>query len=80
MGRNFAGILGLIAFSTVVLRGLIAGSGDQAVITATIHLFAFAAVGWVLGTIAQSTIDQSVRARFATELKAAEEQSKAAKA
>jgi hypothetical protein len=47
--------------------------------TATIHLFAFAAAGWIIGTIAQSTVEQSVRARFAAEMKAAEEQSQAAK-
>jgi hypothetical protein len=78
MGREFAGILGLVAFCTTVLRGTIAGTADNALLTATVHLFAFAAAGWILGTIAQHTIDQSVRARFAAELQAAEEQSKAA--
>lgn len=76
MGRDFAGILGLVAFSTTVLRGAIAGVADDALLTATIHLFAFAAAGWILGSIASSTIDQSVRARFAAELKAAEEATK----
>ena len=77
MGRDFAGILGLVAFSTTVLRGAIAGVADDALLTATIHLFAFAAGGWILGTIAESVIEQSVRTRFATELKAAEEAAKA---
>jgi hypothetical protein len=77
MGRNFAGILGLVAFSTTVLRGAIHGVADEAMLTATIHLFAFAAAGWILGTIAESTIEQSVRLRFAAELKAAEEAAQA---
>ena len=77
MGRDFAGILALVAFSTTVLRGAIHGHADEALLTATIQLFLFAAVGWVLGTIAQSTVEQSVRARFETELKAAEEAAKA---
>lgn len=76
MGRDFAGILGLVAFSTTVLRGAIAGVADDALLTATIHLFAFAAAGWVLGSIASSTVDQSVRSRFAAELKATEEATK----
>ena len=77
MGREFAGILGLVAFSTTVLRGAIAGEADSALLNATIHLFAFAASGWILGTIADSTIEQSVRARFAAEMQAAEEAAKA---
>ena len=79
MGRQFAGILGLIAFSTIVLRGAFSGSSHDALFTATISLFAFAAAGWILGTIAQTTVEQSVRARFDAELKAAQEQSEAAK-
>jgi len=79
MGRQFAGILGLIAFSTIVLRGAFAGGTDDALLTATICLFAFAAAGWILGTIAQTTVDQSVRMRFDAEMKAAQEQSQAAK-
>ena len=76
MGREFAGILGLVAFSTVVLRAAIAGEAESALLTATIGLFAFAAAGWMLGTIADSTIEQSVRARFAAEMQAAEEAAK----
>ena len=75
MGREFAGILGLVAFSTAVLRGAIAGEADSTLLTATIQLFAFAAGGWMLGTIADSTIEQSVRARFAAEMQAAAEKS-----
>jgi len=75
MGRDFAGILGLVAFSTTVLRGAIAGVADDALLTATIHLFAFAAGGWILGTIAEHAIEQSVRMRFAVELSKLEAES-----
>jgi hypothetical protein len=77
MGREFAGILGLVAFSTTVLRGAIAGDANDVLLTATIHLFAFAAAGWILGTIAQSTVEQSVRTRFEAALQAAEQTAKA---
>lgn len=74
MGRSFAGILGLVAFSTSVLRAAIAGhSPDSALLTATILLFAFTAGGWVLGSIAESTVEHAVRTRFEAELKAAGE-------
>jgi hypothetical protein len=79
MGREFAGILGLVAFSTTVLRGAFSGGADDALLTATIHLFAFAAAGWIIGSIAQHTVEQSVRARFEAEMKSVEEQSAAAK-
>jgi hypothetical protein len=72
VGRRYAGILGLLAFSTSVLRAAIQGAGPDALLTATIQLFAFAAAGWIVGTIAEQTIEQSVRTRFEAELKAAE--------
>jgi hypothetical protein len=73
MGRSFAGVLALTAFTASVLRGVLAGHAPESVLlTATILLFVFAAGGWIVGSIAESTIDQSVRVRFEAELKAAE--------
>lgn len=73
MGRSFAGILAVVAWSTMVLRSAIAGdSPEGALLAATVVLFVFAGAGWVVGTVAESTIDSSVRTRFETELKAAE--------
>lgn len=73
MGKRYAGILGLVAFSTIVLRGAIAGHpADATLLAATIGLFAFAAAGWLLGTIAHHTIQQSVRERFEAGMRAAE--------
>ena len=73
MGRTYAGILGLIAFSTTLIRGGLAGSSaDEATLTATILLFAFAAVGWMVGSIAETTVIDSVRSRFNAEMLAVE--------
>jgi AAA+ superfamily predicted ATPase len=77
MGRTYAGILGSLAFSTVVLRGAIAGlSAPSTLLTATISLFAFAGIGWIAGSLAETIVDEAVRSRFQTELAAAEEESK----
>ncbi len=77
MGQNFAGILGFVAFSTTMLRGAFAGHAAEATLLAAIlALFAFAAAGWVAGRIAESTIEQSVRLRFESALKAADEENK----
>jgi hypothetical protein len=79
MGRSYAGILGVVAFTTLVIRAAIAGSSpDSSLLAATLMLFAFAAAGGVLGTIAESTVEQSVRARFEAELKQAESGQEAA--
>jgi len=77
MGRSFAGILGVTALCTTVLRGAIAGHSPEGTLhLATLYLFAFAAAGWIIGTIAESTVDSSVRARFEAELKVMEEKAK----
>jgi apolipoprotein N-acyltransferase len=73
MGRQYAGVLGLTAFSTVLIRGAIANlSTDSTLLTAILFLFAFAALGALLGTIAEHTVVEAVRQRFQTEMKLAE--------
>lgn len=73
MGRTYAGVLGFTAFSTILIRGTLAGSSaDDVMLTATLLLFAFAAVGWMVGSIAETTVIDAVRQRFATEMKTAE--------
>ena len=73
MGRTFAGILGLTAFSVTLIRGVLAGSSaDEVTLTATLLLFAFAAMGWIVGAIAETTVIDSVRSRFEAEMKLAE--------
>lgn len=69
MGRSYAGILGSLAMTVVILRGLINSSGPANTLTiATLALAIFAVVGAVLGHIAQSTIDDSVRQKIEQEL------------
>ena len=69
MGRAYAGILGLLAMSMVMLRGVLHGAGLESTFSmATISLISFAAVGFVLGTIAESTVDEAVRSRIERQL------------
>lgn len=74
MAPPFAGTLGLLAFLSCLIRGLIHGSGPQeTVATACLAMTAFAAVGLILGYLAGQTVKESVEQRVAAEL-AAEEQ------
>jgi hypothetical protein len=68
MGRSYAGILGPLAFATAVARGLVEGQGAEATLQACLAMFAFAALGYVLGRAAALIVDDSVRAGFRAEL------------
>ena len=71
MGRMYAGILGPLAFATTLFRGLIlADSVEPTLKLAMICLFAFAAAGFVIGSIAEATVLESVRTRFDLEMEA----------
>lgn len=71
MGRTYAGILGLVAFATFVARGLIDhATGGSVMVQAAAGLFAFAAIGWIVGTLAETTIVQSVQATIDAEIAA----------
>ena len=73
MAKLYAGILGLLAFATCVVRGVVAGSGPESSLgTACLAMALFAAIGLVLGLVAQSTVEESVRQRVAAELAAEE--------
>jgi len=75
MGRKYAGIMGPLALITVVLRGLIEGGGVESTLKmACLSLLAFAAIGWVVGTLAGHIVDESVRARFDAEIEAQRDQ------
>jgi hypothetical protein len=68
MGRSYAGILGPLAFATLVARGLLRGDAvAETMLTASLGLFAMAAVGYLAGRIAQFIVDESVRIRFQIE-------------
>ena len=73
MGRTYAGILGLTAFTTLVARGVLGGGSLESTLRmASGGLFVFAAIGFVAGHIAASIVSDSVRAKFAAELQAVE--------
>ena len=69
MGRTYAGVLGLLAMTVVICRGVMNSSGVQGTCTlAVLSMFGFACVGSVLGHIAQTTVDESVRLKIEREL------------
>jgi hypothetical protein len=69
----YAGILGPVAFATILARGLIDAGGVEATLKfATLCLFAFAGIGYVAGRIADLLVTESVRTRFEEELQAHE--------
>ena len=79
MGRVYAGILGLLAFTTIVFRGVVRGGGLEATVTtACVGLFAFAAVGYILGQIAGAAVDDAVRHQFEESVKASAQKGPAA--
>lgn len=71
MGRTYAGILGPLAFCVVITRSLLGGGGFESTIwLASLSLFAFAALGYVVGTLASNTVRQSVQFQMNAELAA----------
>ena len=71
MGSRYAGILGPLAFSAVLIRGALSGNGlNTTVPFACATLFLFACIGWVGGRIAQRVVVESVRMRVNEQLQA----------
>ena len=69
MGRIYAGILGPLAMTVVICRGIKESGGVEGTLTlATLSLVVFAIVGFALGHLAQTTVEQSVRQTIETEL------------
>ena len=69
MGRYYAGVLGPLAFGTLVFRGLIHGGSIESTLQAAcLGLFAFAPIGYVAGQVASFIVEDSVRSKFALEL------------
>ncbi len=73
MGRTYAGILGPIAFGVVVARCLFQrGNVDAALLAAPLALFAFAFIGYIIGSIAERTIVEAIETKFHGQLRAEE--------
>ena len=71
MARIYAGILGLLAFATVVARGVAHESSPKGTIwQACGMLFVFAAVGYLIGSTARWIVDDSVRGELASQMAA----------
>ncbi len=69
MGRVYAGILGPLAMAVVICRGWLDSGGVEGTLsTATIYLIVFAVVGALIGHLAQTTIDESVRSQLEQQL------------
>jgi len=65
MGRSYAGILGPLAFALVVARGAVAGWPlEPTLLSASVAVFFFAAIGYLAGQTAEFLVNQSVRAQF----------------
>ena len=70
MGPSYAGILGPIAFLTMLIRGVVRGSSaDGVLISSAASLLIFAAIGYVIGRIANHIVLEAVRQRFDRDLK-----------
>jgi hypothetical protein len=71
MGRSYAGILGPLAFAMVVARGAIAGWPlEPTLMSASVAVFLFAAIGYLAGQTAEFLVSQSVRSQFQTAMAA----------
>ncbi|WP_425398280.1 hypothetical protein [Aeoliella sp.] len=71
MGRAYAGVLGYLAAAVTLARGVIASGGVEGTMLSAIAAMAiFAVIGFVLGTIAQTTVDQAVRQQFESQVQA----------
>jgi hypothetical protein len=69
MGPRYAGILGLVAFCVVVVRGIGHGASASGTMPlAAAGLFVFAVIGYVLGRIAEQTVESALQAHFAAEM------------
>lgn len=73
MGPSYAGILGPIAFLTMLIRGVVGGSSANGVlVSSALSLVAFSAMGYVIGRLADHIVLESVRQRFNRDLKTRE--------
>lgn len=74
MAHSYAVCLGLIAFVTCIIRGLMTGEASEAVLLrAVTMMLAFAPLGFVLGWVTETLVRQSVEANFRRAVEKAEE-------
>lgn len=69
MARTYAGILGPLALAVSLMHGILAGGGTDSVLWAAwCHFLLFAAIGAMIGWLAQQIVADSVNGRIAAEL------------
>lgn len=74
MARAYSGVLGAIAVSFSIVRGLLNGSLPDDILKQCLVMFPlFAAVGFLIGYTAQKTIRESVENRFRSEMASLQE-------
>ncbi len=72
MARKYAVLMALVGLLLVLLRALKNGSGfESTIVTALSWMAMFGLIGFMVGSIAQTTIDDAVRQRMEQELAAA---------
>ena len=70
MAKLYAGVLGVLAYWIVVMRGLLLGcSVDETMPLAIGVLVVFAMLGYLIGTIALSTVNESVTTTIKSEIR-----------
>ena len=78
MGRTYAGIVGLVAFSAMTFRGIASHRSLEGTIAlACGSMFALAAVGFVVGELASWFVAESVQARISAEIARSEKEEQA---
>ena len=66
MARLYAGILGLLAFLTILVRGMLHGGSPESVLwSAWCSLVVFMLIGGVLGWMAGWIVEDTIRNQFA---------------
>jgi hypothetical protein len=74
MGRRYAGILGMLAFATVVVHGVTHDAGAEATLwRACGAMLVMAALGAAIGALAGWTVAEAVRARLIRQISEATE-------
>lgn len=69
MARAYSGVLGAIALCLVIVHGLLTGlPSDEILSRGLVVFFAFGAIGFWIGSIAQKTVSESVENRFRSEM------------
>lgn len=69
MARQYAGILGSLGMAIAMLRNLRLGSGFETSVTqAVVSVALLAAIGFLVGWIAEATVDEAVRTKLEQQL------------